>query len=123
MNVGPCCHSWNATAKERDELKTEVQRLQHVLVKTEEQWQERSRLAREEHEQRLDKLSRERDSMTVKYACSESSILAAQNQRQAAEKKSRDLAKERDVLLDKVKALNAEKARVGGMLEAKVSQL
>lgn len=114
--------SWNATAKERDELKTEVQRLQHVLVKTEEQWQERSRLAREEHEQRLDKLSRERDSMTVKYACSESSILAAQNQRQAAEKKSRDLAKERDVLLDKVKALNAEKARVGGMLEAKCNE-
>lgn len=59
--------------------------------------------------------------MVVKYARSEKEVITAQNQREAAEKKTKELAKERDVLMEKVKGLNAEKTRVCHMLEAKVS--
>lgn len=59
--------------------------------------------------------------MVVKYARSEKEVITAQNQREAAEKKTKELAKERDVLMEKIKGLNAEKTRVCHMLEAKAS--
>ena len=58
--------------------------------------------------------------MVVKYATSEKDVIVAQNQRDGAEKKMKDLLKERDVLLEKVKTLNNEKARVCSMLDVKV---
>ena len=58
--------------------------------------------------------------MVVKYAHSEKEAIVAHNNRDASEKKCKDLVKERDVLLEKIKALNAEKARICNMLEVKV---
>lgn len=58
--------------------------------------------------------------MVVKYAHSEKEAIVAHNHRDASEKKCKDLVKERDVLLEKIKALNAEKARICNMLEVKV---
>ena len=68
----------------------------------------------------LHQVQKERDSMVVKYAHSEKEAIVANNQREASEKKCKDLVKERDVLLEKVKAMNAEKTRICNMLEAKV---
>jgi chromosome segregation ATPase len=47
----------------------------------------------------------------------------SQNQREAAEKKMKDLTKERDVLLEKIKYLNGEKVKVCSMMEAKCNEL
>lgn len=65
-------------------------------------------------------MQKERDSMVVKYAHSEKDVIVAQNQRDSSEKKMKDLTKERDVLLEKIKTLNAEKIRICHLLEAKV---
>ena len=59
--------------------------------------------------------------MVVKYARSEKEVMVAQNHREATEKKTKDLVKERDVLLEKIKSLNNEKSRVCNMLDTKVS--
>ncbi len=58
--------------------------------------------------------------MVVKYANREKDVIVADNKRESAEKKTKDLTKERDVLLEKIKALNAEKTRICHMLEVKV---
>lgn len=58
--------------------------------------------------------------MVVKYAHSEKEVIVAHNQRDAMEKKMKESAKERDVLLEKIKSLNNDKTRVCNMLEVKV---
>ena len=58
--------------------------------------------------------------MVVKYAHSEKEVIVAHNQKDSIEKKMKDAVKERDVLLEKIKVLNNEKARVCNMLEVKV---
>lgn len=65
-------------------------------------------------------MQKERDSMVVKYAHSEKEVIVAHSQRDSMEKKMKDSFKERDVLLEKIKAMNNEKARVCNMLEVKV---
>lgn len=58
--------------------------------------------------------------MVVKYATSEKDVIVAKSQKDNSEKKMKDLAKERDVLLEKIKSLNAEKTKICHMLEVKV---
>ena len=58
--------------------------------------------------------------MVVKYATSEKDVIVAQNQKDSSEKKMKELTKERDTLLEKIKALNAEKTKICHMLEVKV---
>lgn len=58
--------------------------------------------------------------MVVKYALSEKEVIGLKNVHDNVEKKMRDLAKERDVLMEKIKGLNNEKSRVCTMLDAKV---
>lgn len=58
--------------------------------------------------------------MVVKYAHSEKEVIVSHNQRDSFEKKLKDVTKERDLLLEKIKAMNNDKTRVCNMLEAKV---
>lgn len=60
--------------------------------------------------------------MVVKYAHSEKEVIVAHNQRDVMEKKMKELAKERDVLLEKIKSMNNDKTRVCNMLEVKVQK-
>lgn len=67
-------------------------------------------------------MQKERDSMVVKYAHSEKEVIVAHNQRDSMEKKMKESLKERDVMMEKIKAMNNEKARVCNMLEVKVNK-
>ena len=58
--------------------------------------------------------------MVVKYANSEKQVMVGQNQRDALEKKIKELLKERDSLNEKIKGLNGEKSRVCNMMNDKV---
>lgn len=58
--------------------------------------------------------------MVVKYAHSEKEVIVAHNQKDSMEKKMKELTKERDVLLEKIKSMNNDKTRVCNMLELKV---
>ena len=58
--------------------------------------------------------------MVVKYAHSEKEVIVSHSQRDNIDKKLKDVTKERDVLLEKIKTMNNDKTRVCNMLEAKV---
>jgi len=113
---------WSTLLQERDACKNEIQQLRTHLVKTDEQWQDRISKLKIDHEALRTKLQKERDSMVVKYARSEKEVMVAQNHREATEKKTKDLVKERDVLLEKIKSLNNEKSRVCNMLDTKCNE-
>ena len=61
--------------------------------------------------------------MTVKYAHSEKEVIVAHNQKDSMEKKMKESLKERDVMMEKIKAMNNEKSRVCNMLEVKVYKM
>lgn len=66
-------------------------------------------------------LRRERENAVLRYAVVEASTIEAKNAKEAYEKKNKDLLKEHETMSGKIKLLQGEKAKICGMLEAKVS--
>lgn len=113
---------YNSLLEEQNNCQKEILELRSHLIKSEEYWQQQLAKLKTEYESKLSKVQKERDSMVVKYAHSEKEVIVAHSQRDSMEKKMKDSFKERDVLLEKIKAMNNEKARVCNMLEVKSNE-
>ncbi|KAF2351137.1 hypothetical protein FHG87_018108 [Trinorchestia longiramus] len=117
-------------------LQEELQKCQNEAVKQKQDLQEQQQLQLEQQLSartaltdkltRLTKLYNEananKEAMVVKYAVSEKNVLVAQKQRDAAERRCRDLEKDKEVLLARVKNISAEKTRITSILDKKMSE-
>jgi uncharacterized membrane protein len=65
-------------------------------------------------------LRRERENAVIRYATSEKQILDSKNARESAEKKTKELQKEIELLNGKIKGASADKTRICGILDGKV---
>lgn len=63
----------------------------------------------------------EKNSMVMKYACSEKELLDYRKAREQLEKKVADLSKERDILISRIQNLKQEKNSFAAKFERKVS--
>ena len=68
-----------------------------------------------------DDATKEKDSMVVKYAQAEHKNLEFQKQAERAEFKLREMEKERDAFLIKMKAIKEQRTKLGAEVEARVS--
>lgn len=66
--------------------------------------------------------NKDKESMVVKYATSEREVIVAKKQREAVEKKMKEMEKERENLLSKNKMLISERARICQTLDTKVQK-
>jgi len=64
-----------------------------------------------------------KESMVIKYAMAEKNVLVAQKQRDALDKRNKELEKDKDVLLARVKNISSEKTRFSQILDKKVGTL
>lgn len=71
----------------------------------------------------LETVSKEKDSAVVKYAQSEATVLSLKKTLDESDLKSKEIAREKDLLLNKVRLLTADKARLSQTLDAKASEL
>ena len=67
--------------------------------------------------------NKEKDSMVVKYAQAEHKNLEFQKQAERAESKLKEMEKERDVFLVKMRAVKEQRTKLGAEVEAKVRKI
>lgn len=65
---------------------------------------------------------KDKESMVMKYATSESQIISARKQKEAAEKKMKEMEKEKEQCISKMKTLTTERARICQTLDQRVQQ-
>lgn len=70
--------------------------------------------------QQLEAVTREKDGMVVRYATSEKEVIVARKALEEADKRLRDLAKERDQYFSRVRSLSQERSRLCTNLDTKV---
>ncbi|CAN7990745.1 unnamed protein product [Ixodes hexagonus] len=73
--------------------------------------------------QQLEALTREKDGMVVRYATSEKEVIVARKALDEADKRLRDLAKERDQYFSRVRSLSQERSRLCASLDTKLAEL
>ncbi|XP_045588756.2 coiled-coil domain-containing protein 186 isoform X1 [Procambarus clarkii] len=66
--------------------------------------------------------NKDKESMVIKYATSEREVIVAKKQKEAIEKKMKEMEKEREQLLSKNKMLISERARICQTLDTKVQK-
>ncbi|KAK8389249.1 hypothetical protein O3P69_020887 [Scylla paramamosain] len=66
--------------------------------------------------------NKDKEAMVIKYATSEREVIIARKQKEALEKKMKDMEKERENLLSKNKMLISERARICQTLDTKVQK-
>lgn len=66
--------------------------------------------------------NKDKEAMVIKYATSEREVIVARKQKEAAEKKMKEMEKERENLLGKNKMLISERARICQTLDTKVQK-
>ncbi|XP_045135473.1 coiled-coil domain-containing protein 186-like isoform X2 [Portunus trituberculatus] len=66
--------------------------------------------------------NKDKEAMVIKYATSEREVIIARKQKEALEKRMKDMEKERENLLSKNKMLISERARICQTLDAKVQK-
>lgn len=67
--------------------------------------------------------NKDKESMVIKYATSEREVIVARQQKEAVEKKMKEMEKEREQLLSKNKMLIGERARICQTLDTKVQKI
>jgi hypothetical protein len=67
--------------------------------------------------------NKDKESMVMRYAVSEKEVINQKKERESLEKKLREIGREKDLLLGKLKAVCAEKTRLSQMLDSKVTLL
>lgn len=66
--------------------------------------------------------NKDKESMVIKYATSEREVIVAKKQKEAVEKKMKEMEKEREQLLNKNKMLISERARICQTLDTKIQK-
>jgi len=67
--------------------------------------------------------NKDKESMVMRYAVSEKEVIDQKKERESLEKKLREIGREKDLLLGKLKAVCTEKTRLCQMLDSKVTLL
>jgi chromosome segregation ATPase len=67
--------------------------------------------------------NKDKESMVMRYAVSEKEVIDQKKERESLEKKLREIGREKDLLLGKLKAVCTEKTRLCQMLDSKVYEL
>ncbi|XP_076043386.1 coiled-coil domain-containing protein 186-like isoform X2 [Oratosquilla oratoria] len=70
----------------------------------------------------LETATREKESMVIKFACSEKEVILAKRLKENIEKKIKDMEKDREAYLNKIKVLNGEKTRICLTMDSKVQE-
>lgn len=65
--------------------------------------------------------NRDKEAMVMRYAVSEKEVIDQKRERESLEKKLREMAREKDLLLGRLKGISAEKARICEMVDIKVT--
>lgn len=65
--------------------------------------------------------NKDKEAMVMRYAVSEKEVIYQKGERELLEKKLREVTREKDMLLGKLKGASAEKARICQMLDVKVT--
>lgn len=73
--------------------------------------------------QQLEAVTREKDGMVVRYATSEKEVIVVRKALDEADKRLRDLAKERDQYFSRVRSLSQERSRLCTSLDTKLAEL
>ncbi|PSN40131.1 hypothetical protein C0J52_23823 [Blattella germanica] len=63
--------------------------------------------------------NRDKEAMVMRYAVSEKEVIDQKKERESLEKRLRELGKERDIMLGKLKGMSAEKTRICQLLDNK----
>jgi hypothetical protein len=104
------CAKLTATVSERDTT-IESMRQERLLLEKEKQMMKKE----------LDLAMKEKENAVMRYVTVERSVLEAKGSQDVAEKKSKVMQKEVEVLNSKIKMMTAEKTRICGLLDNKVS--
>lgn len=65
--------------------------------------------------------NKDKEAMVMRYAVSEKEVIDQKRERESLERKLREMARENDLLLGKLKGMSAEKSRICQMLDIKVT--
>ncbi|XP_042220559.1 coiled-coil domain-containing protein 186-like, partial [Homarus americanus] len=102
---------------------------QQKLHQAEESYMSENVKIRSDLTTRLERMTREyeaankdKESMVVKYATSEREVIVAKKQKEAVEKKMKEMEREREQLIAKTKMLISERARICQTLDTKIQK-
>jgi len=65
--------------------------------------------------------NKDKEAMVMRYAVSEKEVIIQKKERESLEKKLREMGREKDLLLGKMKGISTDKTRICQMLDNKVT--
>ncbi|KAL0270303.1 UNVERIFIED_CONTAM: hypothetical protein PYX00_007767 [Menopon gallinae] len=110
--------------------KNEIQQLQESFKQQAEMSQKYIMQMKQEYESKLDKVNKkfdiankERESMVMKYAIGEKSVIDLKREIQSLETKVKDMIKEKEANQMRLKNISAEKVKLNQLLDSKISEI